>query len=572
MVHIPWRQANDRAGPIPWHAAVAFAVIAIGAVVVLATDGDTRAIAASVAVFTGTTTAGVLFVQRSKILAPRERRAWTFVGRGLLIGAAGIIAVAAWGAIVGETPTFGVTDVFFVVGYVVVIVGIAMLPHTAGTGWQRIRIGLDATIGAISVGALAWVFVIDPIVIGLEGAPIAARVFGVLYPLVDVGALIAIVIVTIRRSSLQFDFRMLLLGGALVFQTIGDVSLLVSGNRTSLEEAEPIFVAYLAASAFFLLTAMNADRMPAPRAHADRVAPAWAMVVPYAAATIMVVGLMHRLWDGSVDTDDRILLVSTVLVVVLVVSRQALSIRENRALVEQQRSDLVSSISHELRTPLTSMVGFVSVLKDGQDLTRSERSEMMGVVADQAEYLARIVEDLLTFTQGGTDAVDLDVTEQRIQPLIENAILATSIDRNRVEVEVNPTLTALVDGSRIQQILVNLLSNADRYGGDQCLVVASAVGSGLTIEVHDSGPGVPKKHEVVIWERFERGANRYNAGTPGSGIGLAMVKSLAEAHGGRASYRRSNRLGGACFVVDLPGRVGKQQPIVVVPSSTRAIG
>jgi signal transduction histidine kinase len=447
-----------------------------------------------------------------------------------------------------------------------------MLPHTAGTGWQRIRIGLDAAIGAISVGALAWVFVIDPIVIGLEGAPLAARIFGVLYPLVDVGALIAIVIVTIRRSSLQFDFRMLLLGGALVFQTIGDVSLLVSGTRASLEEAEPIFVAYLAASAFFLLTAMNADRMPAPRAHADRIAPAWAMVVPYAAATIMVLGLMHRLWDGGVDTDDRILLVSTVLVVVLVISRQALSIRENRVLVEQQRSDLVSSISHELRTPLTSMVGFVSVLQDGQDLSRSERSEMIGVVADQAEYLARIVEDLLTFTQGGTDAVDLDVTEQRIPPLIENAILATSIDRNHVDVEVNPTLTALVDGSRIQQILVNLLSNADRYGGDRCLIVASAVGSGLTIEVHDSGPGVPKKHEVVIWERFERGANRYNAGTPGSGIGLAMVKSLAEAHGGRASYRRSKRLGGACFVVELPGRVGKQQPIAIVPSSKRAIG
>lgn len=572
MQSIAGRDARSRASPIPWYAVLSFALIGIAAIVVLLTDGDTRAIAASVAVFAGTVSAGTVFVRRSRMLAPREQRAWTFVGRGLIIAAAGIVAVALWGAIAGDIPTFGVTDVFFVSGYGVIIFGIAILPHTAGTGLQRARVGLDATIGAISVGALAWVFIIDPIVIGLESAPLEARVFGVLYPLVDVGALIAIIIVTIRRSSLQFDFRMLVLGAALAFQMIGDVSLLVSGNRTSLEDAEPLFVAYLVACALFLFTALNVDRMPAPRAHADRVAPAWAMVVPYVAATVMVLGLMHRLWDGSVDMDDRILLVSTVLVVVLVILRQAFSIRANRVLVEQQRSDLVSSISHELRTPLTAMVGFISILEDDQDLSRSERSEMIGVVADQAEYLAGIVEDLLTFTQGGEDHIDLDVAERSIPALIESAVLATSIDRKRVDVEVTPTLTALVDGSRIQQILVNLLSNAERYGGDQCLVVATATGSGLRIEVHDDGPGVPKKHELAIWERFERGANRYNAGTPGSGIGLAMVKSLAEAHGGRATYRRSKRLGGACFVVDLPGRVGKQQPIVALPKGKMAIG
>lgn len=572
MQSIAGRDAKSRASPIPWYAVLSFALIGIAAIVVLLTDGDTRAIAASVAVFAGTVSAGTVFVRRSRMLAPREQRAWTFVGRGLIIAAAGIVAVALWGAIAGDIPTFGVTDVFFVSGYGVIIFGIAILPHTAGTGLQRARVGLDATIGAISVGALAWVFIIDPIVIGLESAPLEARVFGVLYPLVDVGALIAIIIVTIRRSSLQFDFRMLILGAALAFQMIGDVSLLVSGNRTSLEDAEPLFVAYLVACALFLFTALNVDRMPAPRAHADRVAPAWAMVVPYVAATVMVLGLMHRLWDGSVDMDDRILLVSTVLVVVLVILRQAFSIRANRVLVEQQRSDLVSSISHELRTPLTAMVGFISILEDDQDLSRSERSEMIGVVADQAEYLAGIVEDLLTFTQGGEDHIDLDVAERSIPALIESAVLATSIDRKRVDVEVTPTLTALVDGSRIQQILVNLLSNAERYGGDQCLVVATATGSGLRIEVHDDGPGVPKKHELAIWERFERGANRYNAGTPGSGIGLAMVKSLAEAHGGRATYRRSKRLGGACFVVDLPGRVGKQQPIVALPKGKMAIG
>jgi two-component system sensor histidine kinase AdeS len=129
-----------------------------------------------------------------------------------------------------------------------------------------------------------------------------------------------------------------------------------------------------------------------------------------------------------------------------------------------------------------------------------------------------------------------------------------------------------VDANRLQQILVNLLSNARRYGGDECLVVARLHQSRLTLEVHDSGSGVPKKYELTIWDRFERGPNRYNAIEPGSGIGLSMVQSIATAHGGRALYRTSERLGGACFVVELEGRSPEPEPIVAMPSSKLAIG
>lgn len=555
-----------------WPAICAFAIIGITTVVVIFSEGDVRAAAASLGVFAGSMTAGALFVRNSRSLTAREQRAWTLVGRGLMIAASGIVAVIVWGVVTGDIPTYGFTDVFFVAGYVVILVGIATLPHTAGDGWERSRVALDGLIGAIAVGAMGWVFVIEPIVAGLDGAPLADRVFGTLYPLVDIGTVIVIVVVTMRRTTLRFDGRMLLLSGAVVLQAIADVSLLIGGHSETLDTAEPLFLVYLGAAALFLSTSLVVDRVPRAREYADRRAPLWSMLTPYFAATVMVAALLYRLWDGTLDRSDRVLLIATLLVVVLVIARQAISIRETRVIVEQQRSELVSSISHELRTPLTAMVGFLAVLQDDPKLSAIERREMVDVVAEQTAYLERVVEDMLTLAHGDPNRMELHVSEHNVAALVEGSLRAAAIDRTRVEMEVQPGLEAVVDGSRLQQILVNLLTNASWYGGKDILVVAFSRAGELVIEVHDSGSGVPKKYELTIWERFERGENRYNAGVPGSGIGLAMVKSIAESHGGKATYQRSKRLGGACFAIDLPGRVGKQRPIAVVPMSTRAIG
>ena len=80
-------------------------------------------------------------------------------------------------------------------------------------------------------------------------------------------------------------------------------------------------------------------------------------------------------------------------------------------------------------------------------------------------------------------------------------------------------------------------------------------GADLTFSVHDDGAGIPRRYEVRVWDRFERGPNRLNASVPGSGIGLAIVRAIADAHGGTATYTTSDVLGGACFIVRLPGRV-----------------
>ena len=123
----------------------------------------------------------------------------------------------------------------------------------------------------------------------------------------------------------------------------------------------------------------------------------------------------------------------------------------------------------------------------------------------------------------------------------------TRIDEQRVEDAI-----VRVDADRLQQALTNLLTNAVRYGGDQVVVHTRVDGKDLVIEVHDNGPGVPTRYESMVWQRFERGAHRLDAVTPGLGIGLAIVRAVAESHGGVAHYRESEILGGACFSLAIP--------------------
>ncbi len=524
------------------------------------------------AIFFGALVAGLAFIRRSRLLTGRERQAWTLVGWGFTVGSFGMVALGVTTAIQGEAPAFGPADAVFILGYVGVLIGFTALPHTAGTRLLRVRTGLDGLIGAVAVGALLWTFVLESVVDSSNGIPTWQNLVGSAYPFIDLAALVVFMIVTVRQSSMRFDLRIMLLGTGIFAQAVADVQFFVTGVGNSLTEAQPAQLLYMFAIGCYLATSAIVERVPPTREYAIRRPPLWSLVAPYGAAAAMVVVLATRLSDAQLARADQILIVATFIVGVLVIGRQGIAIRENRMIVERQRSDLVSSISHELRTPLTAMVGFLAILHEDPKLDLAERIEMIEVVMDQADYLERIVKDLLRLAHDDPTRMNLNLSEENVETMVERAVHATTLDPTTVVIDVDPNLFAIVDGSRIQQILVNLLSNASRYGGDRYLVAGYAEGSRLVIEVHDSGPGVPKKDEIVIWERFERGPNRYNASVPGSGIGLAMVRAITEAHGGRATYRPSDRLGGACFAIDLPGRVGKQETNLVAPSRTMAIG
>ena len=365
-----------------------------------------------------------------------------------------------------------------------------------------------------------------------------------------------VVIVSVRRSSFRFDPRLALFAAGIVLQSAADLRYLTTGVGKTFAEAQPNFLVFLLA----------ASPLPDGSHHCRTATQSPSVRRPADADlgnsdALLSGGGNDRAADprnrrASLSPSIQVLLTATYIVGALVIARQGMAIRENRLLVEKQRAELVSSISHELRTPLTAIVGFLDVITDEQtQLDDAERKDLTLVIQQQARHMSRIVSDLILLARGSPEDMTLKEDLVPVTRVIENAV--HSVDHRSVvlSTEIDPDLQARIDTGRVQQVLINLLSNASRYGNGQGLIVVRREGQDLTIEVHDNGPGVPKKYERVVWERFERGVNRLNASIPGSGIGLAVVATIASAHGGSTAYRQSERLGGACFRVVLPNRI-----------------
>jgi signal transduction histidine kinase len=260
--------------------------------------------------------------------------------------------------------------------------------------------------------------------------------------------------------------------------------------------------------------------------------------------------LVQHLTDTVRGAEHGFIDVGTIIVLGLVVIRQTIAIAEGRREVEAQRRNLVASVSHELRTPLAAVYGFTSLLADGS-IPSEERDEVIEVVHQQTGHLNRIVSDLVEVARGNLGRTRLARAPVALGSVIDDAIGVSGIPAG-VAVELESSLWLECDQTRVRQILVNLLSNGAKYGGNNLLVVGALEGATVTVDVHDDGPGVPRRHRESIWHEFERGAYATDERTPGSGLGLSIARSLARAHGGDLTYRSSERLGGACFSLSLP--------------------
>jgi len=227
----------------------------------------------------------------------------------------------------------------------------------------------------------------------------------------------------------------------------------------------------------------------------------------------------------------------------------AMAVSLDRA--EELRRGMVADVAHELRTPVAVLQAETEALVDG---VRPPGIEALSSLHDETLRLGRMVEDLQALASA--DAAGLSLQRHRVD-LAEVAAQAAQALAERfhsAEVRLDLSLTPVTvwaDPQRLSQVVTNLLANASKYtpaGGDVHISVR-AEGDLARLEVTDSGPGVSPDERDRVFERFYRGGAGLRTG--GTGIGLAVVKQLVEAHRGEVSIEEGPR-GGASFVVLLP--------------------
>ena len=484
----------------------------------------------------------------------RERFAWMVIGVGIALWACGEVTWSWYETVLDtETPYPGVADVFYVAGYPMMFIGIAALPYLKAFRFERLRLTLDTLAGSVAVLVLAWIGFLQDLVFWDSSDGLLLNVVNNGYPVGDVLLVLALLFVAIKRTEYRFDPRILLVAVGMALTAAADVIF-------ALQFEEYVQGGWLDGLFMlgYALFAAAAVSFVLPRQRRDYVIrkTTWTqLAAPYVAIVAMFF-LAGRSFFSEASLADSTLEVAAVVVAALIILRQWAAILENRELVEKERWDLVASISHELRTPLTAVAGFTQMLREEWDsLDTGTRKEMIGIVDDQSRHLSRIVTDLVELARGRLATAQLDRSVVDFRELVRDAtdmIPALTENGTQVETVIETGLVVDVEPARIIQVLVNLLSNALTYGNGRISIQARHEGRQTIIEIHDNGPGVPRKYEEQIWERFERGAHRFDASKPGSGIGLTIVRSLCEAHGGHVEYRRSNVLGGACFAIQLP--------------------
>lgn len=222
----------------------------------------------------------------------------------------------------------------------------------------------------------------------------------------------------------------------------------------------------------------------------------------------------------------------------------------------QVKDDFVASVSHELRTPLTSVLGYLELLADNAALPDAARSQIH-VVRRNALRLQALVSDLLEVGEFAETGLTLQRETVDVARIAREAIEAAGPLADRATVtlaaDLPEWLVALVDEARIRQVLDNLLSNGVKYSGagQDVRLVLRQVGATLEIEVGDTGMGIAEHEVPHIFDRFYRGAAARSDQIAGTGLGLDIVRTIIEAHGGAIAV--DNVLGeGTTFRVSLP--------------------
>ncbi|HEX4300021.1 MAG TPA: DUF4118 domain-containing protein [Gammaproteobacteria bacterium] len=246
------------------------------------------------------------------------------------------------------------------------------------------------------------------------------------------------------------------------------------------------------------------------------------------------------------------------------VRRQAGLAAEARLHVETERlrNSLLSAISHELRTPLAAIIGASSSLAEDARLDAKARQALGRDILDASRRMHGLMNKVLEMARLQSGKIELKAEWYPLEELIGSVLLRLKevVGKHPVSVELPAESPwVLADGSLIEQVLANLIENAVKYtpSGTRITISARRDADSLAVEVADRGPGLPAGAEERVFEKFYQGQREGTEG--GVGLGLAICRTIVEAHGGR--IRATNGAGGgASFMFSLPVR-GAPPPV-----------
>jgi two-component system, OmpR family, phosphate regulon sensor histidine kinase PhoR len=258
-------------------------------------------------------------------------------------------------------------------------------------------------------------------------------------------------------------------------------------------------------------------------------------------------------------------LVSTVIIAVGLGIVMLSVVAERRA--SRLKSDFIANVSHELKTPLSLIRMFGELVATGRHKGEEMVREYGGIITRESERLSHLIDNVLDFARLERGKASYDFLEGDLAAVLERSLdicrYRLDKDRIRLRVLVERDLPPVrMDDNAITLVILNLVDNALKYGADGGAVdvALERAPGGVVLAVRDFGPGVPKEEQGRIFERFYRAQTARDRNVRGSGIGLSLVRHIAEAHGGRVTVESPVRGStgpdnGSIFRVFLPAPI-----------------
>lgn len=320
--------------------------------------------------------------------------------------------------------------------------------------------------------------------------------------------------------------------------------------------------------------------VPKPRLRPHTRMSTWGLYFLVAVPTLLILlcGILILVYQQSIfDVVMGLLLVMFCAALGAGAAVTLMGIRRDRRLAALQ-IDFVSKVSHELKTPLTSIRMFVETLERGKVKDPEKVHQCLQVIAKETERLSTLIGRLLSW-----GAMEAGAFKVELVPVDPGAIVRAAIDvfepqvlraSAKLEVQIPEQLPLIrADENALADALLNLLTNALRYGGDEKRIEITArvrAEDAVEIAVRDWGVGIELKHQRRIFDRFYRADERYSRAVGGTGLGLSIARHIVAAHGGTIEVR--SKLGeGSTFTMVLPvHRPGAFADSTTKPRTTEA--